>query len=62
MVVCSSFPGPEPPGLTLHMLQCYLLTPSISCWLEWLQPQSALALIAVLENWQQDRGDIFTPG
>lgn len=59
-VVCSSFPCPKTPGLTLHVLQCYLLSPSISCWLVWLQPQSAL--IAPLENQQQDRGDVFTTG
>ena len=53
-----SFPGPKTPGLTLHMLQCCLLTLSISWWLVWLQPQGAF--IAPLENRQQDRGDIFT--
>lgn len=55
-----SFPCPKTPGLTLHVLQCYLLTLSISCWLVWLQPQSAF--IAPLENRQQDRGDVFTTG
>lgn len=58
MVVCSSFPGPKTPGLTLHMVQCYLLTLSRCCRLVRLQPQSAL--VALLENQQQHRGDIFT--
>lgn len=60
MVACSSLPGPKTPGLTSHMLQCYLLMLSLSCRLVWLQPQSAL--VALLENWQRHRSDIFTTG